>query len=228
MQQADFDNFVDCLQVVGEQYGKRLSDGVIALYWQGLQDYDLAAVREALGKHLRNPDVGQFMPKIADIIRMLQGSTADSAFAAWAKVDRAVRCVGAWESVVFDDPLIHAVITAMGGWGWLNKQDDVAWPHVARNFEVAYRGFKARGEVPAYPSHLIGMTEAHNAKSRFASTPPKVIGDVDQARLVFKGGSDKPLIAITAFKPKISKAIAANQAAVSDSDDSSPRLAVVR
>jgi len=35
MQQSDYDDFTNIIQVVGEQYGKKLSGGVIALYWQG-------------------------------------------------------------------------------------------------------------------------------------------------------------------------------------------------
>lgn len=200
MQQSDYDDFIDIIQVVGEQYSKRLSGGVIALYWQGLQDYELNAVKDALGKHLRNPDTGMFMPKIADIIRMLQGSTQDAALNAWAKVDRAVRHVGAYETVVFDDALIHAVLASMGGWLWLNGQDNEAWPHIARNFETAYRGFKARGEIPPYPPTLIGISEAHNGKEGFAIKPPTLIGDADKARMTMEGGSDKPVIAITAMR----------------------------
>lgn len=33
---------------------------------------------------------------------------------AWNKVDKAVRQVGAWTSVMFDDALIHRVISDMG------------------------------------------------------------------------------------------------------------------
>ncbi len=47
---------------------------------------------------------------------MLGGSTQDAALAAWSKVDRAVREVGPYQSVAFDDALIHRVLFEMGGW----------------------------------------------------------------------------------------------------------------
>lgn len=197
MQQRDFDGFVDIIQVVSEQYGKRLSDGVIALYWQGLQDFELDAVREALGRHLRNTDTGQFMPKIADIIRMLQGSTMDAALTAWAKVDQAVRKIGTYESVVFDDPLIHLVLHEMGGWIAMGTKTEDEWPFVAKEFENRYRGFKARGEVPTYPSKLLGMSEAHNTNKGFAVAEPMLIGNADKAKLVLRGGTDRPLLGMT-------------------------------
>lgn len=197
MQQPDFDSFVDILQVVGEQYGKKLSDGLIALYWQGLKDYDFAAVSDALGRHLRNPDNGMFMPKIADIVKMLQGSTQDSALIAWAKVDKAVRQVGTYMDVVFDDPLIHRVIHDMGGWIALGTKAEDEWPFIAKEFENRYRGFKARGEIPEYPSHLIGVAGAHNVKEGFASSPPVLIGNKQAAQSVLAGGTNKPLIGFT-------------------------------
>ncbi len=197
MQQRDFDSFVDILQVVAEQYGKRLSDGLIALYWQGLKDYDFAAVRDALGRHIRNPDSGMFMPKIADVVKMLQGSTQDSALIAWAKVDKAVRQVGTYLDVVFDDPLIHRVIHDMGGWIALGTKTEDEWPFVAREFENRYRGFKARGEVPEYPSRLVGVAGSHNEREGFAAAMPVLIGNASAAQLVLEGGNNKPLVGIT-------------------------------
>lgn len=200
MKQADFDGFADILQVVSEQYGKKLSDGAIALYWQGLHDFELSAVREALGRHLRNTDTGQFMPKIADIIRMLQGSTQDSALTAWAKVDKALRTVGPYETVVFDDPLVHVVLHDMGGWVGLGTKTEDEWPFVAKEFENRYRGFKARGEVPHYPPKLIGIAEAHNAQQGQKVAEPILIGDASKAKKVMTAGTDRPLLGITRLK----------------------------
>lgn len=194
MQQRDFDGFVDILQVVAEQYGKRLSDGVIALYWQGLQDLDFAAVKDALGRHLRNTDTGQFMPKIADIRKMLDGSAQDSALQAWAKVDRAVRHVGTYMDVVFDDPLIHRVVYDMGGWIALGSKTEDEWPFVAREFENRYRGLKARDERPEYPPVLIGLAGAHNAKEGFKIAPPVLIGNPELAKLTLQDGTSAPMI----------------------------------
>lgn len=190
MQQRDFDCFVDIIQAVSEQYGKRLSDSVLALYWQGLQDFELIAVRDALGRHLRNTDTGQFMPKIADIIKMLQGSSLDSALNAWAKIDQALRQVGPYETVVFDDPLIHRVLHDMGGWMMLGQKTDDKWPFVAREFEQRYRGFKSRNERFEYPAKLIGVSEAHNSKEGHKTAQPMLIGDATQAKAVMLAGAN--------------------------------------
>ena len=189
MNQSDYDNFVYVMQLVSEQYGKKPSDGLIALYWQGLNGYEFAAVREAIGKHLANTDTGQFMPKIADIIRMMQGTSLDSALSAWAKVDRAIRHIGPYETVVFDDAIIHKVLHDMGGWLSLGTKTDDEWPFVAKEFENRYRGFKSRNERIEYPAKLIGLFEAHNSEKNHRIAPPMLIGDKTKAMEVLKLGT---------------------------------------
>jgi hypothetical protein len=201
MIEQDFDSFCELLGVVSEQYGKPISEGAKILYWQGLIDFEFAAVQQALYRHIRNPDNGMFMPKIADIVRMLQGSTQDSALAAWAKVDQAVRKVGTQVSVAFDDPLIHKVLQDMGGWLGLGQKTENDWPFVAKEFENRYRGFKARGEKPEYPKMLIGLYDATNIPQGFKQQPPVLIGNKEAAQQVLLGGSDKPLIEFHTNEP---------------------------
>lgn len=201
MKQSDFDDFLDIMQLVSEQYGKKPSDGLISLYWQGLKNYEFPAVREAIGRHLGNTDTGQFMPKIADIIRMMQGSSQDTAFAAWSKVDKAVRAVGPYESVVFDDPLIHKVLHDMGGWLSLCEKDDEAWPFLQNEFVNRYKGFKSRNERVEYPAKLIGIFEANNAKEGRRIAPPMLIGDATKAKEVLTlGSSGSQLLGVTRFE----------------------------
>lgn len=194
MKQQDFDQFCEMLDLIAEQHNRTLSEGLKTLYWQGLKDFDLSALQQAAYRHLRNPDTGQFMPKIADFVRMLQGTTQDSALVAWAKVDSAVRQIGTYQDVVFDDPLIHRVIHDMGGWIGLGTKADTEWPFVAKEFENRYRGFKARSEIPEYPAKLIGIATAHNEQKGFKTDTPVLVGNEMKAKQVLAGGSDKPSI----------------------------------
>lgn len=194
MKQQDFDEFCEMLDLVAEQYHKTLSDGAKMLYWQGLADFDISAVKQAAFRHLRNPDNGQFMPKIADFVRMLQGTTQDSALTAWAKVDQAVRRIGTYTDVVFDDAIIHRVIHDMGGWIGFGTKGEDEWPFVAKEFENRYRGFKQRNEIPDYPKRLIGIVSAHNEQKGFPGEAPVLIGNEMIAKQVLAGGSDKPTV----------------------------------
>lgn len=192
--QSDYPRFLTVLTGVADYYGKELSEGVISLYWQGLQQYDIEAVEKAMWDHTQNPDNGQFMPKIADLTRAMQGRTQDQAAIAWSKVDAAVRRVGSYQDVVFDDPIIHRVITDMGGWIWFGNQIEDEWPFIAKNFENRYRGYKLRGETPEYQPVLIGMANAQNQQQGFRGNPPILIGNQRAANQVMAGGTAGPLL----------------------------------
>lgn len=194
MQANDKKRFATLLSGVADYYGKELSNGVISLYWQGLQQYDIEAVEKALWDHTQNPDNGQFMPKIADLTRAMQGRTQDQAAIAWSKVDAAVRRVGTYQDVVFDDPIIHRVIADMGGWIWFGNQVEDEWPFVAKNFESRYRGYRLRGEAPEYQPVLIGVANAQNQQQGFRGNPPILIGNQRAANQVMAGGVVGPLL----------------------------------
>lgn len=196
MTEQDSIRFATILTGIAEYYGKALSDGVVELYWQGLRQYDLAAVEKALWEHTQNPDHGQFMPKIADVVRGLTGRTQDQAAVAWAKVDRAVRVVGVYRDVVFDDALIHRVLADMGGWIGLGNKTEDDWPFVAREFENRYRGYRLRGETPDYPPRMIGLANAYNAQEHFRLEAPVLVGNQQAAQSVLDGGTTAPMIGI--------------------------------
>lgn len=187
------------LTAVAEVYRpeKPLDASVIAIYWHALEPFDLAAVRKAFDRHVKNPDVGQFMPKPADLIRMLQGSSQDAAFAAWTKVDHAIRQVGTYADVVFDDPIIHRVVQEMGGWIAFGTKTEDEWPFVAKEFENRYRGYRQRSDIPDYPAVLIGIAGAYNRNGGHPLTPPMLIGDAEKASSVVLGGTDRPLVTFT-------------------------------
>lgn len=196
MIESDKKRFFTTLIGVADYYGKELSKGVLTVYWEGLREYDLESVEKALWAHSKNPDTGQFMPKVADVAKMLEGRTSDQAAVAWSKVDRAVRQVGSYADVVFDDALIHRVLHDMGGWLQLMAKTESDWPFIAREFENRYRGYRMRGEVPEYPPVLIGMANAQNGEQGFALQPPILVGNHALALQVQASGVSKPLLSM--------------------------------
>jgi hypothetical protein len=179
------------LKAVADVYGRDLTPAVTALYWNAMVAYDIAAVRQALDRHVKNPDTGQFMPKPADLIRMLGGTTQDAALQAWAKVERAIRLVGSWPSVVFDDPLIHAVINDMGGWEKLCRHTSDELIFRGKEFENRYRGFSLRRETPAYPPVLIGRIDTENERLGIPNDVV-LVGDLVACQRVRELGREAP------------------------------------
>jgi hypothetical protein len=197
MDDKDSMRFAEVMTGIADYYGKELSKGTIRLYWEGLRVFDLAAVERALWEHTRNPDNGQFMPKIADVVRILSGRTDDQAARAWATFDAAVRQVGLYGDVVFDDPTIHCAVQDMGGWIAFSRKTEAEWPFVAKEFQNRYRGFRLSNNLPEYPAVLTGISNASNALLGHAIAPPTLIGDSDTARRVMLGGVCGPMLKIT-------------------------------
>lgn len=214
MTESDQKQFYTLVSHVYAFYRQDTSAFALGVWWQAMKPFDFAAVADALNRHCVNPDSGQFMPKPADVVKMLQGSSQDSAMVAWAKVDKGVRQVGTYASVAFDDPIIHRVIHDMGGWVVLGTKTEHEWPFVAKEFENRYRGYRVRSETPEYPSHLVGIAEAQNSQDGRQSQPPVLIGDSSRAKQVLLRGADKPLVAFERMSADDMLALAAPQRAV--------------
>lgn len=87
--QSEFEAFCKMLNALSDLYGKALGSDAITLYWNALKDVALDRVRYALTAHIRDPQVGSFMPKPADVIRQLQlNDGRRSADEAWAAIPR--------------------------------------------------------------------------------------------------------------------------------------------
>ncbi len=194
MTHDDYKKFKEGLAGVYGFYDKDINDFVLDVWWNALKQFDLNAIVEAFNRHVINTESGKWLPKPADIIRMLRGSTQDAALVAWAKVDWAVRHKGTYVDVVFQDELIHRVLHDMGGWIALGQKNEDEWPFVAREFENRYRGFRERSEIPEYPAVLTGIANAHNRIQGLKLQPIVMIGNEAACERVMSGGTDKPLI----------------------------------
>ncbi len=192
MQQRDFDEFRELMNAVYAFYGKDISPFALDVWWKALLRFDIGAIRNALSLHCQDPDRGQWLPKPADVVRLLDGGSGDRSLQAWSKVERAIRQVGPWQSVVFDDPVIHAVITDMGGWIQLCQVTDDELPFRANEFRKRYQGYALRG-CDAFPKALTGIAEAHNRAHGCLTRhdEPLAIGDAGKCAMVFMSGHDQ-------------------------------------
>lgn len=194
MNNDDKSRFLLIMTGIAEYYGKTLSQAVIRLYWEGLKQYDLQAVEKSLWTHTQDPDSGQFMPKIADVAKYLKGRTTDQAAIAWSKVDKAIRYIGIYQDVVFDDAIIHKVIADMGGWIALGSKTDEEWIFFGNQFQTRYRGYAMKAEEIEYQSALTGVINMQNMQQGFKLQTPTFVGDQLKARFVYEKGSETALL----------------------------------
>ena len=184
MQPSDFVQFRQMIALTAEQYGKTMSPELIRFYFDGLNHLPLEAVRSALNRHVRNTDTGQFMPKIADIIRACEGGGDDAAFRALNTLNNAFS-IGAWASVRFTDPVIALVVHDMGGWQALCERNAEEWTNFgSKEFLRRYRAYRDSPALPHIPDVFIGRIDAQNSASGYAEqSEPVTIGEARRKRL---------------------------------------------
>ena len=199
MQPSDRQAFAELIGGVMAYYQRPTTQFLLDLFWRGLQAHEFEDVQRAFDLHAINPDNGQFAPKLADLKKLIEGSTQTQGMRAWAKVETAMRSVGAYRSVAFDDPLIHVVVNEMGGWTTLCRTQVDELPFKAREFERRYASYRLRREVPPFAPRLIGESEAEN---RLHGHPdfevrPVLLGDPVRAALVMERGTSSSPLRIT-------------------------------
>lgn len=184
--------FGELLAGILQVYEKSYNTVVLNIWWEVLKKYDLVAVESAFFQHLESPDTGQYAPKPGDVVRYIDGSTEDRALKAWALVRRSINEIGAHSSVVFPDPLIHVVITEMGGWPSLCGVSMDEMPFKGREFENRYRSC-LRHPPTGYPRLLFGLSSLQNLSGKHKPDPPLLAGAREQCTLVYSGGySERP------------------------------------
>lgn len=155
-----------------ELFGEPLSEGRVLLYVEALADLDLEAV---LAGFRRARAEMKFFPKPAEIRELVEGSRDDRAELAWARFLAAVREVGAYDSVDFGDPVVHAVVADLwGDWPTACRLDEKETPFRAREFVKLYR-LRAKQPGALRPGHLVGVVEASNRSRGFLGHLPPVV-----------------------------------------------------
>lgn len=191
----DREQFHAMLLATAQLYGKpEPATTVVRMYFEALQRFSVDDVRQALNRHVVDPDQGAYMPKPADIVRHINGNTETQAEAAWTKVDRAIRQVGNYRTVAFDDIIIHAVISDMGGWIGLGQLEEREYPFKHTEFVKRYRAYSLRPPEPgAVPGKLLGHEDAHNVSHGFAAADPVLIGNPKRAMILLQAGAKAPV-----------------------------------
>jgi hypothetical protein len=116
MQPNEKAGLVQLVTDVMAYYRQPISEFVLQVWCQACKPFTLDQVSKAMTAHVTDAERGVYAPKVADLVRVLQGTHTDRAALAWGKVLGAMSAVGAYSDVVFDDPAIHAVIEDLGGW----------------------------------------------------------------------------------------------------------------
>lgn len=191
MLESDKKAFAELIAGVFAYHRTPVTPAVISVYWRACQAYSMAQVTKAIDALTADAEAGRFVPKIADIVRALQGTQTDRALIAWGKVAAALSDVGAYTDVVFDDPLIHLCIVDHGGWPKFCRTPFDEQSYLQHRFCESYRAYAARGVPSEYPCRLTGAGSGADdwAKRGLPPPEPRLVGDKSKALLVLQGGA---------------------------------------
>lgn len=196
MNEQDKRAFKELVTNVMAFYRQDTSPFALQVWWTACQTFSLEQITKAMSAHAVDADRGQFAPKPADVVKALQGTKTDRARSAWGKVMDAMQRVGAYQTVCFDDPVIHAVIEDIGGWMGLCRSDFEQLSFTEHRFCESYRAYSGRSDV-AYPAKLLGQHEVDNRQAGRKVSPPVLIGNPERAAEVLRLGGAGPKTQIT-------------------------------
>jgi hypothetical protein len=179
-------------------FGEATPD-TIETWFEVLKPYPLEDIALALNRHVADPDKGGRQPLPSDVIAHLSGGSATRSLRAWTIVEKAVRTVGHYRSVCFDDPIINKLVDDMGGWVKLASTETVEdLKFRGLEFQKRYTGMMQTGGVGTdYPPYLPGAAESHNAVVGMAVDPPALIGDPSRAHSVMAMGQGSTALRVT-------------------------------
>lgn len=211
MQTSDKPQFKALIEGVMSYYRQDTSTFILDLWWNACKSFDFEQVKKAMTSHATDPDVGQFPPKVADIIRQLSGTKTERAALAWGKVYEAMQRVGQYQDIVFDDPAIHATIMDLGGWVKICQTKEEEISYLQHRFCESHRAYTGRGEFN-YPRFLIGLRSPDAEYIKIGAKPPEpvLIGDSIKAQQVYKSGSTGSKVEIT-FADQINNLLLATE-----------------
>ncbi|SFB74460.1 hypothetical protein SAMN05216344_102194 [Polaromonas sp. OV174] len=198
MQPSEQTGLIKLVTDVHAYYRQPVSEFVLQVWSQACQPFTLEEVSKAMTAHVTDAERGVFAPKVADVVRVLAGTTTDRAALAWGKVLGAMSAVGAYSDVVFDDPAIHAAIEDLGGWVKVCRGETDELSYLQHRFCQSHKAYTGRGTFD-YQRRLVGdrSPDQDYVRKGLPVPSPALVGDQTAARLVYEQGSKAAKTTIT-------------------------------
>lgn len=146
--------FTACTAVLETAVGRELTGPQAKVWYTVLGDLTREQLEVAVVRCLREYKYAGFPP--LGVLRSYAGCSepaalpvSDRAVVAWDRVVDAIRRIGGYQTVEFDDPAINAAVRTLGGWNTLCEiETEELHRFVRQRFAEAYRAHSACG-IPA-------------------------------------------------------------------------------
>ncbi len=166
MEKKDYKEFASCMAGLQDIFTpeKPVSKNKIEVYFEIFCNWNwsIAQFKEACLKITQEKKIACF-PLPAELKETLYGNSEVRAIQAIKKLEDAVDHYGYYYSMVFDDPIIHAVVDRMGGWEWMTTQTYEEWKWIRKDFTKLYTQLSSLNiNMIDAPQRLIGYCERTN------------------------------------------------------------------
>lgn len=178
MERSQSEMLFSILSAIGQMMSREMTEDVFRVWLAALENYSFEEIRDAFNQYLQTESR---MPLPADILKILRGSEEDRALAALIKVEGAMKKHGGYATVVFDDPLIHAVISELGGWIRLCRMSETEFVWWKKEFRERYQHHLRMGLHQDVPLKLFGIFDGTNLPLGSEPRKPEVVGDYEKA-----------------------------------------------
>ena len=152
--------FKKILQMTCKYFDKELEPEIIEIYFDSFKDYNIQNIQKAFSQAIKTL---RFFPRVVDIIEIIEGGgdPKDKGFIQATLVLNAIRNVGAYKTVVFNDEITMAVIDRVYG-GWIKlcemREEEEKW--FIKDFPKYHKSF-VQNRIKG-PRFLVGVIEHQN------------------------------------------------------------------
>lgn len=166
----DKQKFQGLMAMLQENFNTETSAKKLELYFKVFESYAIEVFEEAVYLAIKTL---KFYPKVADLLEIIEGRAEEKSLIAWQRVLEALRITGTYQSVKFEDSLIHYCIQQMGGWSRFSTftDEDLIWRE--KQFRELYQVGDRHKEHLEIPDHIAGFFEEDNRSKGFDNYIPK-------------------------------------------------------
>ncbi len=149
-----------------ELHGKKLSPGLTAIYMDILQNMKEETAAQILEYQIRQ---AKWFPKPADLMETANGTLEEQAFRAWQILIDAIKKIGPYQSIYFEDQTISQIVEHFNGWLEVCNWTNAELPFRRKEFMGVYKYAKGASSSKIH----CGILEMSNRRRGYFSNIPE-------------------------------------------------------